>query len=544
MTKRKASVELEDMLAKQHRENGELDPDSDTTDIIEGEEDPKHIQVVKQVKTSTTMSETHTDENSVGSTKIQRTETVTQSTMVCKIEAPAVHPFFAKRTAADIVVTGLVAAVKWSNIGSILTATYQSQCGSAKIAGFDFDGTISCAKGVHAKDASDWRFFHPSIPDRFISLHKEGFRIVFFSNQKGVNDSNQGKRKASFMGRIENIINAIKKHAEKVGEAPPPILVLAATGDDWNRKPRAGMWEVFARDCNDGVRPDLQASFYVGDAAGRAAGHKQNVKKDFADTDNKFALNVGCSFYTPEAFFAHSTTETLITAVKPTGHHSHHAPPPPFLPRNFLNAQRLKAASTDAGDRSYTRAGQEMIVVVGSPASGKSSFVKTHFLPYGYAHINQDTLKTLAKCLSMAKTALEVGQSVVIDNTNPTVEVRKQYIQLAAKVAKDKARSIPVRCIHMTAEEPLCRHNNVFRTYVQNRNAYGQWDESVKLAKGGRATDGPPPVGLLPTIAFRMFASKFAPPTLAEGFDEIVEVDFVPRFENSVDEMIWGSHLS
>ena len=39
-------------------------------------------------------------------------------------------------------------------------------------------------------------------------------------------------------------------------------------------------------------REDKSASFYVGDAAGRA--------NDFASTDRKFALNVGVQFYTPE----------------------------------------------------------------------------------------------------------------------------------------------------------------------------------------------------------------------------------------------------
>ena len=56
---------------------------------------------------------------------------------------------------------------------------------------------------------------------------------------------------------------------------------------------------------------------------------------------------------------------------------------------------------------------------VGSPASGKSSFV-THYFP-SYTTINQDTLGSLPKCLKIARAALEKGESIISDNTNPTI---------------------------------------------------------------------------------------------------------------------------
>jgi bifunctional polynucleotide phosphatase/kinase len=45
-----------------------------------------------------------------------------------------------------------------------------------------------------------------------------------------------------------------------------------------------------------GVVADLRASFFVGDAAGRAG--------DFASTDRKWARNVGVPFFTPEVWDA------------------------------------------------------------------------------------------------------------------------------------------------------------------------------------------------------------------------------------------------
>lgn len=45
----------------------------------------------------------------------------------------------------------------------------------------------------------------------------------------------------------------------------------------------------------------MKESFYCGDAAGRPAKGKR--KKDFSDTDRKFAINIGIKFYTPEMYF-------------------------------------------------------------------------------------------------------------------------------------------------------------------------------------------------------------------------------------------------
>lgn len=51
---------------------------------------------------------------------------------------------------------------------------------------------------------------------------------------------------------------------------------------------------------------------------------------------------------------------------------------------------------------------------VGYPALGKTSFFRAHFGDAGYAHVNQDTLKTRDKCVKAAEQALADGQSVVV----------------------------------------------------------------------------------------------------------------------------------
>ena len=78
------------------------------------------------------------------------------------------------------------------------------------------------------------------------------------------------------------------------------MYAMAATGDDEFRKPCRGMWDYLIDTCNGGS-VDLPSCIYVGDAAGRPA--RAGRKKDFNDTDLKYALNIGVTFQTPEIFF-------------------------------------------------------------------------------------------------------------------------------------------------------------------------------------------------------------------------------------------------
>ena len=132
------------------------------------------------------------------------------------------------------------------------------------------------------------------------------------------------------------------------------------------------------------------------------------------------------------------------------------------------------------------------------PVRENRPFMKLFFSCY--AHINQDTLKTFPKCLAATQKALASSHSCVIDNTNASIEKRAHFIELTRK------HNAKVRCLIMEAcENPmLAEHLNLLRGY-----------------RGGR---------LVPEIAFRVF--KYEPVTLNEGFDEIVHVPFVPRFQN------------
>lgn len=139
----------------------------------------------------------------------------------------------------------------------------------------------------------------------------------------------------------------------------------------------------------------------------------------------------------------------------------------------------------------------EVVLFVGYPASGKSTFYKRYFEPKGYKHVNQDTLKTRPKCLKMVETYLNAGESCIVgellvahwpisiwldfsDNTNRDIETRKGYINLCKKFDipiryflfsfqrnSNAKSSFSLRCFHFTAPLELCWHNNLYRTYSQ-----------------------------------------------------------------------------
>lgn len=58
--------------------------------------------------------------------------------------------------------------------------------------------------------------------------------------------------------------------------------------------------------------------------------------------------------------------------------------------------------------------GQELVLLCGSPGSGKSTFYWTHLKPLGYERVNQDILKTRERCIARARELLAQGRSVAV----------------------------------------------------------------------------------------------------------------------------------
>eukprot|EP01083_Nonionella_stella_P029199 80459_1 len=384
-----------------------------------------------------------------------------------------------------------LSALSWSNPidGDNTFMVLGRQCGipgATKIAAFDFDWTVCNPKsGRFANGRHDWRWWHPLVPKKLRELNDGGFKIVFFTNQAGIE-----KKKIHPQPLKEKFIDLAK-------ELGFPYQVFIAAATNHNRKPNTTMWDYLLAECNEGVSVDMSACFYVGDAAGREAKWAPTAKRDFSVSDRKFAANVGLKFLTPEEFFlGHKPTKKWKwRSINPT---------------EALDEKKFEDVKVVDSDKPIVSDKQEMVILVGCPASGKSTFARRHFLPAGYEWVNRDTLKTPARCEKAAIAALAQGKSVIIDNTSGRPASRKQFIKVAQKAG------VPVRCFWLKTPREIAEHLNFCRE---------------------KQTNGK--IRRIPAVAFNVFNKNFEPPTKSEGFSEVISVNFKPNFENESDRKIF-----
>lgn len=72
----------------------------------------------------------------------------------------------------------------------------------------------------------------------------------------------------------------------------------------------------------------------------------------------------------------------------------------------------------------------EAVIFVGIQASGKSSFYRVRYFDT-HLRINLDMLKTRYREQLLLRACIEARQPFVVDNTNPSVEERARYTELA-----------------------------------------------------------------------------------------------------------------
>lgn len=288
------------------------------------------------------------------------------------------------------------------------------------------------------------------------------------------------KRYSQFKSKVEAILENIQV----------PMMLYAATANDLYRKPRTSMWQEFVRHSESkGITIDQTKSFFVGDAAGRAA------RRDHSCSDRKMAANIGLKFFTPEEFFLGLKSEPYSFG--------------PFDPIDFLQV------SLEAEARYERKNERDIVLFVGCPGVGKSTYSRNLLEPLGYQRINQDTLKTKVKCLSVARKALEAKQSVVVDNTNADKATRAAWVALAQEF------NVPIRCLHFTSSIELARHNNLVRALAGHSVVFANLLRSAATDSTQENRE------LLPTIAFNGYKKRFELPTEAEGFQDVIDIRFV-----------------
>ena len=315
-----------------------------------------------------------------------------------------------------------------------------------KIASFDLDNTLIKTKSgkIFPVDVNDWVFNFDNILEILDQYHKDNYCLIIISNQKNLKEA----KLESWITKVKDIINKISL----------PIKVYASIKDNIYRKPNTGLWNLIKININ------MIDSFYCGDAMGRS--------NDHSDTDLKFALNIGLNFKSPESVFKNELVK--IPEIE-----------------NYFDFNNFSKINNSFNLNNNNK---ELIIMVGYPGSGKSTFIKKYLIKNNFKPINQDKLKTSKKCLDMCKNYMILENNIVIDNTNPTSETRKLYIDLAKKY------NYNIRCFKMKTTEEHSRHNNIYRSLYENKKK-------------------------IPDVVYRIYNKKYIVPQLSEGFKDIVDIN-------------------
>lgn len=353
------------------------------------------------------------------------------------------------------------------------------------------------------QNKDDWKLLHPHLPKYISSVVKNGFRFIIISNQLGVSK-----------GKV--VIDDLKKKFESSVKAlGVPCLILIATHDDLQRKPRTGLWD-YLQDClQSDCLIDLEQSFYVGDAAGRK---KSAISKaDFSCSDLFFASNCGIKFTVPEQFINQmANNSTNIVDMK-----GKLLPQDGFKPERLLQIEKLILRDIETNEelsdlKTALPASQlHCIIFCGLPASGKSSFYRNHLASHGYVHINCDTLKSLSKCKLLAKQTFGESKNTVVDNTNVKRDTRSEWIQLCKQ-----HKVLPIIFYFKMSLEHVF-HNNKFRKLLP--------------ADGSSA---------VPDVVIYTQNKNLEPPTREEGAHSVFIVNFAPKFCDDLHKKLYSMHLN
>ena len=332
--------------------------------------------------------------------------------------------------------------------------------GGLKVIFADLDHTLITPKGkyVFPKTIDDWKWKNEAVVPKLKAMYNDGYEIVIVSNQKKMSGADV-KTKATLI----------------YDDLQLPFVFISGHSDLYYRKPQLGLWEVLLEYILlDAKNIDYTQSVFLGDSV----------------ADLYFARNTGIPFIHTDMFF--------------TG-----VPNKEFAKIEDKEHPLTNWVSRDAKDileplLSSKKSSKRFVIMVGSPASGKSYYSRKLEMEAGYIRINKDDMKTDAAMLKAFDAGLEKGQNIVIDGTNATKEHRLKWISVARKA------SYHITIVWMNFPMPVVEFLDNYRI-SKNKNQ----DTHV------------------PAVAMRVYYKKLEEPTQLEC-DKLIEIKTI----NNADAML------
>jgi bifunctional polynucleotide phosphatase/kinase len=241
--------------------------------------------------------------------------------------------------------------------------------------------------------------------------------------------TNQSKTQAFKIKQIYNVFSSLKL----------PVNIFIETDKPF-KKPNPNMYNLYT---DKRAKVNKAESFYVGDALGRPG--------DFADSDKQFAINSGIQYISPEQMFPFTKIEASLIPI------------PKY---------------------------REIVLMMGYPGSGKSSYAEKAFKDHPYIIIHGDDYKSESALKKAFKSAIETipDKSIILDATHSNKKKRQIFIEIAQKA------DIPIRLIHLTTSIEESMHRNLQREKP------------------------------VPKIALYLYRKNFEEPEQSEGLYEIINI--------------------
>jgi HAD superfamily hydrolase (TIGR01662 family) len=160
---------------------------------------------------------------------------------------------------------------------------------------------------------------------------------------------------------------------------------------------------------------------------------------------------------------------------------------------------------------------QTVSMVLGPPASGKSTLTKHLVEKEGMVSLNRDKEGgKIVDLLPKMEVLLQDKKSVVLDNLFPTAEVRAPFIALAKKYG------VPIHAAVKKTTIEDCTFNFVQRAI----GILGAFPEPELVKKSKHPNIFPP------TVLFK-YKKDFQKPTTIEGFDTVIESSFDRQMDSA-----------
>jgi bifunctional polynucleotide phosphatase/kinase len=349
-----------------------------------------------------------------------------------------------------------------------------------KVAFFDLDYTLIKPKSGRKfpKDKDDYIYMYENIIERLNEYISDKYMIYIISNQSGLLKEDKKEKLEDMIYKLKNVFKDIQDKDS--------LCIFLGCGENYYRKPHTGPFEFYESFYETKI--NKKSSFFCGDALGR--------KDDFSASDYYFSLNCGLKCYSPETIFEN------VSSKKAEYHMNVKRK---FLDEAISNKNQKNFENLIAEINNIE--GQKLIVMNGSPASGKSTFTSYMYTHFDYICCESDILKT--KLEKSVEKELKNGKNIIIDATNATKIHRKKYIDLAKKVNKD----IQIICVYIPYNDELIHHLQHYR---------------IEKSRGL--------ISALPEIALRVYKSKYEKPVNTEKFDYLFEYNPYFTFSNKSDE--------